>query len=455
MKYGLHWEAPYLYAFFKSASYIIKPETVEAWRWKGKKWGKSSIDISFYLKNLHMLFSCEEMRLDEQIQCVPISNDSISSDTPNSRINLHSALQLVKSKHDPFHYEPGEEEIPYQTWWNKFLEKRRGILEPFFDSFRKDIFKSAAWYGSNHAWELAKAFLRFEGLPELALTNHSLAYMIAFKNRMIRGLRWGKKEQFALAKQKRKKLVGLLGFPEKESTVRILAKVHPNACHYHSLLNLRQLLWDKSINDMLCRLSSINFVHINILMDPEMRTSVTFTFLQEISREFSPAHGISEEESQEADYMNLYITLRDTIRMIPTGSIQRISQLYRIHNQHIRENNRLIIRKEAEEDKRPFPPPPFPDNSCFHPITNALELFDEGYEQDHCGYLYLEDILTNNYYIYRRGEPERVTIGIRKENHTWILDQVKARSNGKPTKETILAVTNWLAEQKRMKPKEL
>ena len=72
-------------------------------------------------------------------------------------------------------------------------------------------------------------------------------------------------------------------------------------------------------------------------------------------------------------------------------------------------------------------------------------LFQEGIDQNHCIYSYLDRILAGQYFVYQIKGVERATLGVTIESNGAIeLDQLLAASNSRASRPTFEVVDHWL-----------
>ena len=92
-----------------------------------------------------------------------------------------------------------------------------------------------------------------------------------------------------------------------------------------------------------------------------------------------------------------------------------------------------------------FPDPPLSGNQAIIPVTDPIMLFQEGIDQNHCIYSYLDRILAGQYFVYQIKGVERATLGVTIESNGAIeLDQLLAASNSRASRPTFEVVDHWL-----------
>jgi hypothetical protein len=91
-------------------------------------------------------------------------------------------------------------------------------------------------------------------------------------------------------------------------------------------------------------------------------------------------------------------------------------------------------------------PPPRPGNAWIEPLTTRRMVLDEGEQMHHClGGHYLGSIERGSYYAYRVLAPERLTVGLeRDEDGTWKLDDIAGVGNREPSELMKRRVRRWM-----------
>ncbi|MEZ9539131.1 PcfJ domain-containing protein [Shewanella sp. 10N.286.51.B8] len=134
------------------------------------------------------------------------------------------------------------------------------------------------------------------------------------------------------------------------------------------------------------------------------------------------------------------------------SQLSSFAELEHLHQQWI--NRRNDIRREklrpVDADK------PYsilvPDEANIVAIKNYDELFTEGAEQHHCIAVYHTRIVSGHYCVFTLNQPQRVTIGIKLNKQTGIieLDQIAGLRNALPTTETRELVYSWFERVKKV-----
>lgn len=111
----------------------------------------------------------------------------------------------------------------------------------------------------------------------------------------------------------------------------------------------------------------------------------------------------------------------------------------------------LLNNKAGHRIDMPFGPPPIPGTDNIIPIRTVDELFNEGFEMDHCAALYCREIKDGNFYIYKICKPERATIGISiDEDRKYSIADIRLYNNKDPSDATVRIVEAWLKTTSRI-----
>jgi hypothetical protein len=274
---------------------------------------------------------------------------------------------------------------------------------------------------------------------DLTVSNPSLAWALASNSvfhrpSVQRPLRSARR----LLSKKQRHILSWLGFPETEAARRILAKVVHDTISIPALFYVRQAMADPAMFRAMSHLPRLNAGVIRIVTDPMLLPFAAPTLLDEI------AHSHDEDQVVWAAYW-----LRDSLTMLsqlfPNGKkLQPVRSVYRLHNLHetlMEEINRV----RCLEIKAPSPPPPVEGTDAIVPITNAMDLLEEGNIMHNCVASYGENVaIQQRVYIYRVLCPERCTLSLRWHGGSWILSELKRARNELASEETHLVVRKWL-----------
>ena len=129
----------------------------------------------------------------------------------------------------------------------------------------------------------------------------------------------------------------------------------------------------------------------------------------------------------------------DAIEIV--ASLDGLDGLIKYHDRLVENLNKL---SPSTEPLIEYPPPPFVGTESIVPVTNSIELAEEGKLMHHCVRSYHRDIFYGKYYVYRILRPERGTIGLRLNENKILIDQVHLSHNRQPSRDTLELINEWL-----------
>jgi len=93
-----------------------------------------------------------------------------------------------------------------------------------------------------------------------------------------------------------------------------------------------------------------------------------------------------------------------------------------------------------------WPDPPIEAVDNILPLLSVEALQSEGKELGHCIDIYKGRIFQGTYYAYRLQGKCRCTVGIEYSRGSWLIDQVRGKSNEKITDpEILMLLKEWLS----------
>ncbi len=244
--------------------------------------------------------------------------------------------------------------------------------------------------------------------------------------------------------QKQREILAWLEFPDSEAVRRVLSRIVPQSCTIPRLLYLRDACRDRQVVKTLCHLRRINAAVLRIVTDPELRERIGFDILQRLS----------EKRKQDRTPRCAWM-LKDVDRMcaaldIRPPRILTLDDIERIHDEMLEDMAEEEGLADSSLEDVEFPAPPVPGNGKIIPITDAAMLREEGIVQKHCVWAYGRAVAIEKHtFIYRVLEPERATLELVRSRSGWKVGQLKGFLNGNVSRETYLAVVNWLEAAKR------
>jgi hypothetical protein len=310
-------------------------------------------------------------------------------------------------------------------------------------------------------WGLLSMAARVDGAPELLEGNPALAVALAHSFRLRKPVKQPLRSARWLVRRPRRRIAGWLGFPERESTVRALARMEPEDCSLYVLRQLGQLLasgerWVHHIPKLRAE--------VVLLMEPMTRPALSFGLLEEIALEKK-----ASRRSNTAFEIRLVLTVAAALkpeRKLP--KLRSVAQVRQLLDELIEEERqqRLLRWKAAG----PFPEPPYGQGELpivlredrpvqVAPIADAEALLDHAAHQHNClanDEEYLEKIIDGTGYLYELrwepGEDEEpagsATLFIEGKgvlHRYWGVDDMRLRFNGEPPVWLDAQVARFLA----------
>ena len=104
---------------------------------------------------------------------------------------------------------------------------------------------------------------------------------------------------------------------------------------------------------------------------------------------------------------------------------------------------------DGSEHLTPFPEPPISGvPGRITALRDFAAVVAEGDEQVNCAESYIPDILVGKCYIYSVKVLETATLALRRTaDGAWVVDDVRARNNQPPSRETVAYVEEWLRRE--------
>jgi hypothetical protein len=309
-------------------------------------------------------------------------------------------------------------------WISNFPD---GLVEKcldFEEQYEGSLF-TALWFAS-----------RYPHFHELFLSGPFYAWLILS---MAERKHWTEKQIVTLARQKRREILKACGFNGNKSEQKLLCRYQTRRMtleQIQKLAHLSQMDGIQSLN----HLGNFDRNLLNFALQyPE--------FLQ--SRLIHSYRITSWSWEQFRHDLDGIVRMSGAMGVPdPITSIFNCVTRNAVNNLH----DRLVDQfTESEADRitdTAFPEPPYQGNETILPVTSNRELFKEGKKQRHCVFSYRDSINKGTYYVYQIMEPERATLGIKRKNGIWEIDQVKLHRNQRPTDETLEAINNWLNKEK-------
>jgi len=240
---------------------------------------------------------------------------------------------------------------------------------------------------------------------ELLESHPAMGWLVAYRERFRPGERefatWAAARR--LTGLRRRTIVGEMGFPDTERTVRLLARVPAALLSVETMRMLRSALHSAGA-ERLWRLPRLNQTVAAIVANPARLARVTQAFL-----ETAAAWDDGEEMERCLDELDG----RDRRRAPAPWS--------------------TVFRE-----------PPLPETETIRAIRTKEDLAAEGAAMHHCVGGYGWRVLEGDVYFYRMSEPERATICITPRAGWWVLEEVRGVCNQSVRESTLAAIEAWL-----------
>jgi len=294
----------------------------------------------------------------------------------------------------------------------------------------------------SHRREVALLCLQFPHARDLVETNPALALCIscatAWDTLSARASdRWVEH----LLSIRRRRACGLLGFPETDGAVRILAKIVPEACSLPMLMRLRRAIIAPGLCKILCHIPAIWSHELVLAAFWDNEDFCSVRLFRELAMQcvFIPFPPKSLSLLRDTAILQAELQIKDP----PRRSIAEL-----------RDRNNRLTRKLVSMPQAcvRFPAPPIPGTECIVPISTTVILAEEGIEQYNCVARRRREIEAGISYIYRVLAPERATLEIYRTPEGWALGELLAAKNRPVKDETLRTVQEWLERQDRSEP---
>jgi len=160
--------------------------------------------------------------------------------------------------------------------------RKKVVGEFILENVSSEIIPVMASYGRN-SWLACSLAMRVPDGLDLARGNPGIAYLVAANNVFMKKIVKPWRRARALAWKKRREIARLAGFPDTESTVKILSKVWPRALSPRFMFRLRWLLNmdDEFVSQALRHVPVVSHFAVDALYYENMRNVVGIGFLLE------------------------------------------------------------------------------------------------------------------------------------------------------------------------------
>lgn len=268
-------------------------------------------------------------------------------------------------------------------------------------------------------------------------------------------------EAAGLLLERRRDILGLLGFPATEWAVRLLSRVRFVRYLPDGIADVRALLGSAAlVHELRARPGLVAGESVRLMMYTPEVARLPFVCVDASS---SPCHSI-EPERLEALMQDLRVArplVHDLLAMHDElgradlrralGSLRTLDDLRALHDRlavriHALDDGRRALGFEARWGTTAVPPPPLPGTEAIVPITSFTALAQEGRAMGHCVGSYGDRVMSGKSYIYQVLQPERATLELLlSAEGPPLIGQLVIEGNRSTSQSTRDAVTRWVA----------
>ena len=243
----------------------------------------------------------------------------------------------------------------------------------------------------------------------------------------------------------RKHIMGECGLPATQAAIKLLTKFNFERYDITALSLIKKVFELKSYQKINHHQQQINLMLAKLMVRHPVLVRPTFI------------HKLKDGEWNS----HLSNTLNDVFRLAEQLEMRNIiddiakcasnSDLITLHDHLTRLlNQRLAKQAHFKKYNADYPQAPIIGNNTIIPITNGVNLLQEGIDQKHCAASYHDDIANGNYYIYKVLSPERATLGLTLvSGQKPKLDQLFLRRNAEVSDKTKSVVMDWLRRKNK------
>lgn len=285
-------------------------------------------------------------------------------------------------------------------------------------------------------WHLLSCLYRIDGFASFLESSPGIGWMLASVWVFHKTKRPFDTIRRLILKKKRD-IIEYLGFPRRDSAVKIIYKKIPKEIFFIDFFKyLRSAMQNEKIFKCLCYLPLVNVNVITCLCTKNVFDYCDMNFFEDLATYSAPPYDMTID-------LNLYDTLRMLKNLWKKPKINSLAKLIKVHN----EVSEILLKRKMEKmENIIFPPPPVPEiEGLIEPIQTEKELFEESLKMKHCVHSYDLRIFKKNSYCYRIFYPERATLElINNCNGIWNINQIRGYENKDVSDLTIQAIKNWL-----------
>ena len=297
----------------------------------------------------------------------------------------------------------------------------------------------------SHGRDVAALVQGFPEALDLVRTNLALGVCIACAGAWD-SLRGDANElTVRLLRMRRREACAALGFPGTEGTVRLLAKILPEACSVPVLMRLRRKLAKPGLGEVLRHVPVIGKEALFLAAHWQWGQSVSIPLFREMER-----------ESDGAALPKYGSLLEDTIQMRERLNrdgrpFRSLAEVKRCHNRLAANMNDGANGRDCLALDLKFPPPPIPGTERILALDSPSMLIDEGRRQRHCVAIKAEEVASGQMYVYRILAPERATLSIIRAGTGWEFGELRGPGNRPVAERTKQFVSDWFLRSQDIK----
>jgi hypothetical protein len=245
--------------------------------------------------------------------------------------------------------------------------------------------------------------------------------------------------------KKRKDILDYFGFPGKETTVKILAKIVHKSIKNKVLFTLRKNLREKP--DLLRTLSFYSKHNESSLyiLNSDLIKVFHSNFIDQIAQ---GKLGMNRHY-----FFHLVKDIKRMQAVLAENNVPPKTLLFKssfdvelLHDELMNSINSF----QSKSQNYVFPDSPLPDvkNQDLHieSIKNSAMLYAEGKEMNHCIYSYCDELKKGDHFAARMLHPQRLTLFFRKDSKRCRLLEVRGKNNALPKNELLTLIDQWLSE---------
>lgn len=306
-----------------------------------------------------------------------------------------------------------------KDWAKNAPEKTINALVKFEHKYN-ELALSCAWFVSRNRYA-----------EELLLSSPFLTWFIL---RIAVRHKLEEDDVFALFGMKRKHLLVLEDFPPEPQLLKFFERLDQQGIAVKEYSRLKEIILENGYKD-LAEFKTINAQMLRLLISsPEV---LKYRFMQNLPS-FSQVKNILMLAGETRLIGHYYEPEIYEEKLLRCKNEQALKAL---HRDYLKKDLELLDSLKTNDL---FPFPPIKGNENIKYIRFRKELLREGNEMQHCVGGYLNDIMKEQYFVYKVLSPQRATLGLHFMDGVLTIDQVKLRGNAKVSVGTLESIKAWL-----------